>query len=308
MENVDIQQIPLGELDAFLSWVHPGLSADQLSIIKDEYEQRESLVQAPPPLVARLGENRVAGVYFTCLPGRLAMLGSIRVVAGFSSIGVSLLQMLVDKLCTEFSVTQIQAAIPREEPSASEVLRAFGFQHLTDVDQMWLSLQPDGEIPGSLKWSPARSMTEDSFIDLIRATFEDTLDCPELNGLRSEEDVLESYLMGRSLDSIDLWEIAWWKETPVGCLLLTQHPRGVVEIAYMGLIRSARSHGFGRLLIHRAKKIAQDTGSTTLVLAVDCRNTPALKTYAKCGFQIHQRLHVYFLPAEIRSSTDHLMT
>ena len=342
VERVDIQQVHPEELERFLAWAHRGASPDELAIIKDEYLQRQRLVDGPLPLVATLRENWVAGAYFTCLPGRLAMLGAVRAIDGCLALGSSLLKSLADRLGNELPILQIQAAVREADQAARQMLDMAGFQPLTVVDQIWLALpsnqqnsapestarsldrhdfsqescQPNGKNhldavsarSHRLNWSPARLMEKKSFIDLLMATFEETMDCPELNGLRSGAEVLASFLMGQNLDSMNLWEIAWCEAKPVGCLMLTEHPNGVIEVAYMGLIRSARGQGFGRLLIERAKQVTSQLGSTTLVLAVDCRNTPALKTYTRSGFQHHQRLQVYYLPLAIRLSNDHLMT
>jgi predicted GNAT family acetyltransferase len=48
-------------------------------------------------------------------------------------------------------------------------------------------------------------------------------------------------------------------------------------------------------MILRAKEMAAALGVSTLVLAVDIRNAPALRIYQQAGFQLHRSLQVYWL-------------
>jgi GNAT superfamily N-acetyltransferase len=342
LERVDILQVQPEELERFLSWVHWSQSPEEVAIIKDEYNQRQRLSPGPPPFVAERESKWIAGVYFTCLPGRLAMMGAVRALDGFLALGSTLLQSLADKLRAEYDLLQIQAVVPEGEQSAQQMLEFAGFQRLTAVDQMWLTLPPvinastpktleqidSGHLavpnngqrdsrpslaatePGAdyLRWLPASVMTEEAFAELLMATFEQTLDCPELNGMRSGKEVLASFLMGQNFHSMPLWQLAYIGDEPAGCLLLSHHPNAVVEVAYMGLVPAARCHGLGRALVERAKQMTRQLGSSSLVLAVDYRNNPAIKTYVRSGFQNHQRLVVYHLPLATQYSPDHLIT
>jgi GNAT superfamily N-acetyltransferase len=320
LESLAIWQVKPEDLDEFLSWIHNDLSPEELSLVRQEVAHRQRFVLPPPPLIAAIGSDRIAGVYFTCLPGRLAMLGAVRAAPNNDSIGSYLLKTQVDQLGRDLGIVQIQAAVSDGDMAACGMLETAGFHRLTAVQQMWLSInsgkaevgcaaseqpleKPADFIelqatPPTLVWTSTGPLGIDQFTDLLLSTFEDTLDCPELNGLRSGREVLESFLLGAAYDEMDLWEIAWLNGRPAGCLLMTQHPNSVVEIAYMGLISAARFCGLGTSLVQRACEQAKRIGATTLVLAVDERNEPALKTYVRNGFQRHRRLQVYLMPRD----------
>ena len=165
------------------------------------------------------------------------------------------------------------------------------------MDQLWAELRPPvPNVPAALpeaQWTAAARLSLAELEQLLAETFEQTLDCPELNGLRSHCDVLQSFLMGRSLDECRLWQVLWSGPRPVGCLLLTQHENSILELVYMGLIPAARGVGLGRLLVQQAKSRGVELGCSLLVLATDVGNAPAIETYTRSGFHFHRRLNVY---------------
>ncbi len=255
------------------------------------------------PLEVVQDGRRLAGAYFTCLPGKLAMLGAVRVCDGFDQFGVLLLTTLVNRLCENRSFVQIQAAVVERDTVSPPLLRSAGFRSLATVDQLWLDLtqavglpkgesQLDEKDQGELEWTPATALTQVQFSDLLQRTFTGSLDCPELNGFRTSSDVLDSFLLGRSFDRVPHWEVAWNAGEVAGCLMLNEHPNEVVELAYMGLLPNARHRRLGSRIVQHAIERAIQMRNSMLVLGVDSRNHPAIKAYVRMGFQFHQRMQV----------------
>lgn len=120
--------------------------------------------------------------------------------------------------------------------------------------------------------------------EAMRNSYEGTLDCPELCGLRDIEDVIDSHrAVGEWRPG--LWWVVMNGPHPAGCLLLNPSPEhDSVDLVYLGLGRGIRGQGFGGHLltlgIHEASKI----GLGSMTCAVDRRNDPALRLYARFGF------------------------
>ncbi len=118
----------------------------------------------------------------------------------------------------------------------------------------------------------------------LEASYEGTMDCPELCGLRETTDVMASHrATGR-------WEpCMWWlvlrEGEPVGCVLLNPCPEiGSVELVYLGLSPLVRGVGLADALL-RAAISACATRGGELTCAVDRRNQPACRLYARHGFR-----------------------
>lgn len=273
--------------------------------IESEYRFRQKICWHPQPIEALFNGQRVAATYFSCLPGDLAMLGGVRAVTGAENLAADLVRSQIQSILQRPVKPHIQAAIADSEPASQEIVRAAGLQPLTAVDQLWISLvdehitQPIEEAPlrrqPEFQWRPASEISLLRFERLLGATFDGTLDCPELNDMRSNRQVLQSFLMNRSLRRCPHWFTLWQRNQPVGCLLLLAHHKELVELVYMGLVPQARGQQLGQAIIQQAKWTANQLGATMLVLAADVRNTPAIKTYKQCGFQFHRRLQVYWI-------------
>ncbi len=124
-------------------------------------------------------------------------------------------------------------------------------------------------------------------------TYEGTLDCPRLNGVRSTEDVLATYRRSGEFDPAR-WFLVRLEEQDVGCLLLADHPRNEQwELIYVGLVPSARGRGLGRQLVRHAQWLVRQAGRRRLVLSVDAANGPAIGLYASEGFVAWDRRGIY---------------
>jgi ribosomal protein S18 acetylase RimI-like enzyme len=119
----------------------------------------------------------------------------------------------------------------------------------------------------------------------LERTYEETMDCPELCGMRVVGDVLESH---RSVGVFDpgMWWLVMDSGEPEGCMLLSACPeQNAVELVYLGLSPRLRGRGLGSSLLMMGVQSLTGRPEKMLTCAVDTRNAPAMALYRRCGFQ-----------------------
>jgi ribosomal protein S18 acetylase RimI-like enzyme len=148
-------------------------------------------------------------------------------------------------------------------------------------------------IPGPpVTIEPYSSATAAAVADVLIASYDGTLDCPELNDIRTAEEILAGYRDASGSGTRE-WYLAARGSKPVGVLLLSAPGPATWGLTYLGLIPAARGVGFGRALTRFAVRRAATGGATDLTLNVDVRNVPALRLYATEGFEEFDRREVY---------------
>jgi mycothiol synthase len=171
-----------------------------------------------------------------------------------------------------------------------------GFQSVTHVLEMTLSIAPRVDLPeDDLIWSPYHSVAPEAFTETFRAGFIDSLDCPELNPLRSAEVVQEGYAL--TAPDTRLWwliEEAWPVRRALATVVVARSGEREWELAFLGVIPDARRRGVGRRLLFTLLGWASLAGVRTLRVTVDERNLPALQIYMSAGF-LKQRSYQLFL-------------
>jgi ribosomal protein S18 acetylase RimI-like enzyme len=190
----------------------------------------------------------------------------------------------------------VQALLaPQEEALAGPLLRN-GFDAITELCYLQHERgEPLGplDVPARLE---LRAFDESDPLPLqqtLLRTYEGTLDCPELGGLRSGEEVLAGHRAQGVYDP-DRWWLALDEGRPVGVLLMTALPEtGEWDVAYMGVVPEARRRGFGREILLKALTEARAADVERVVLSVDVRNRPAWELYRSVGFEPYERRTVY---------------
>lgn len=135
-----------------------------------------------------------------------------------------------------------------------------------------------------LEWVSYTPDLEPLFQEAVERTYVQSLDCPELTDLRSTANVLAGHRATGIFDPA-LWRVARRREEPVGVMLLNRIPsETALEVVYMGVAQVARGTGVADALLQWAVQTAAHVSLTTLALAVDERNTPALRLYRRWGF------------------------
>lgn len=204
-----------------------------------------------------------------------------------------LLEAAVDYL-QRAGVRIAQVLLPWEDQAAIRMERA-GFERFAEL-LYFACLEKHFPVytPDSSLWFETYSPNNHQrFSHLIERTYQQTLDCPGLNGVRRMEDVMAGYRATGSFDARH-WLIARGAEQDVGCVLLADHPAaGNMELVYLGVAPEARGQGFGGQILRQAQWVARLAGRRQLVLAVDAQNNPAIEIYRAAGFFGWQRRSVY---------------
>lgn len=139
-------------------------------------------------------------------------------------------------------------------------------------------------------YDPARPTV---FHETLLRTYEGTRDCPEINGVRSIEEVITGHRAQGRFDP-SRWWLALEADQPVGVLLLTEMPEsGDWDVSYLGVVAGARRRGFGRELMLKALLEAKAASAARVTLSVDGRNDPALQLYRSLGFVPFDRRDVF---------------
>jgi mycothiol synthase len=149
---------------------------------------------------------------------------------------------------------------------------------------------PDGlRVVSVSSLPPAQQETQ--LLRAMEGTYVDTLDCPELCGLRATRDILASHKATGRFDPA-LWWLALAGDEPVACALMSLWPeQRSCELVYLGIVPAWRGKGLGRKLFEHATNAATTTPSgqrqagLSFTCAVDERNTPALRLYDSLGYR-----------------------
>jgi ribosomal protein S18 acetylase RimI-like enzyme len=191
------------------------------------------------------------------------------------------------------------------ENSLAEPLVRNGFRHITRLWYLRHDLtsgssarrgSPDPAAPSDdpgLTFETFARCDPKQFARTLQLTYEGTLDCPELNGVRTVEEIIAGH-QGQGSHDPNLWWLVRRASMPLGVLLLTEMPEwDALDIAYLGVIPAARGQGLGRILTAQALAAAHETGKSRVTLAVDARNLPAWNMYLALGFEPHEEREVY---------------
>jgi GNAT superfamily N-acetyltransferase len=182
------------------------------------------------------------------------------------------------------------------DPARDRVLQASGMTPMAKLVQMEsfgfdsvprLTIPESTKSLGSIEFIPHHAIEQQHWKDVVEKTYVDTLDIPEMNGYRNIESTLEGYA-----STIEGTPTTWWVvrcgAENVGCMLLTPTGNALCEVTYLGLEPEWRGKGLSRVLMNFVRDWAIEHSVEGLLLAVDIRNTPAVRLYQSCGFHVQQ--------------------
>ena len=186
------------------------------------------------------------------------------------------------------SIRLLEILVDADGADHRNVLERAGFHYLTRL----LYLRRRGDRPAfaanersDLTWVPYTPEAVPLFCQALEASYVQSLDCPELTGLRPTTDVLMGHRASGVFDP-SLWWVVTQGESPVGVLLLNRLPsRAALEIVYLGVAQLVRGTGVANALLGRAVGATRQIGVKLLTLAVDERNTPARRMYRRWFFE-----------------------
>lgn len=183
--------------------------------------------------------------------------------------------------------------VPEELPRTQPLLRE-GFRHVTRMYALQHRLNDLPSIGASvLRYETLRATPNGEFAATLQRTYEGTLDCPELNGVRTVAEIIAGHQAEGRFDP-DRWWLARSGTQAVGVVMLTELEDGLMwDLSYMGIVPEFRGQGHGRALLGHALRCARAGLAVRLLVGVDARNLPARRLYASAGFvedQCHEVL------------------
>ncbi len=193
----------------------------------------------------------------------------------------------VCQLAWKDQIDLLEALTPFNRGFVADVLNRAGFRQLTTLVyySRGVSSIPNLESPEDIGWLPFSVSNEPVFCAALEASYAQSLDCPELMGLRATENVLAGHRASGEFDP-NLWWVAMRGGRPVGIILLNRLiDQPAMEIVYIGVAQGSRGTGVANALLNRALHDSRSVGAKVVTLAVDCRNAPALRMYDRWGFQ-----------------------
>lgn len=228
-------------------------------------------------------------------PGRTGLLWQPQPAADTAVVAQQLLSLANDYFA-EQSVSIAQTLLPAGSQAAPDNLAAAGYRHLTELEYLVCLLRPQQITPPrpQLEYEVYSDRNHQRFCRVLEQTYQQGLDCPELDGLRQIEDVLEGYRNTGEFHP-SRWMLLRFQQQDIGSLILADHPRqDQWELVYLGLVPEARGRGFGYEAACFATRLALGARRNQMVLAVDARNSPARAVYERAGFMEWDRRQVYW--------------
>lgn len=193
-----------------------------------------------------------------------------------------------------------------ESPSDDDVLilRDSGFQMLAELIYMSLDLQAHKEqlhMPpqeNEYLWKTMLEVSQQQLAELLSRTYEKSLDCPALSGLRQMDDVIASHKSCGRFNP-QYWWVPCLQGKPAGCILVNDYPQlDSADVVYLGVVPEFRGRSLARIMLRRAGRFAWQRGLASLTLAVDAANVYALKAYEAEGFVQKGRRVAYAMLGE----------
>ena len=144
--------------------------------------------------------------------------------------------------------TRVIQSLLAPSDKGSVVLQQHGFVQLTRLIYLRRSLT--GSMPpepsAMVRYQSYSDEFREAFLATLQGSYVDSLDCPELNGVRACEDVLASHMAQGVFDPAH-WYLARVTRKWAGCLLLAGLPEyNAIEVAYMGVVPHARGRRLGQ--------------------------------------------------------------
>jgi ribosomal protein S18 acetylase RimI-like enzyme len=196
---------------------------------------------------------------------------------------------LVENICDWFVETGGHLAQVLADPPQMALRQFFigrGFREIAELHYLQANARKASppSLPQGLHWQLYSPQTHELFARAISASYEHSLDCPAMAGLREIQDVIAGHRASGEFDPRFWFVLMSDSEEPCGVLLLTRVPRNdLAELVYLGLASGFRGRGLGDILMRQAFWAVRQMELGRLTLAVDSKNAPALHLYYRHG-------------------------
>ncbi len=220
-------------------------------------------------------------------PGRTMLLfGASPSFAGDCQAAVD---ATIDAVCEQYAAKNIQLAQVLLDPadtSSAGVYAGRGFARMAELIYLQRTVRRTAAPPPLPDPFVVRTYSPElhqAFGEAILASYEQSLDCPPLNGKRDVNDIILGHQAAGEFDPRD-WMLLSHRDEAVAVLLLSRTIHGDgIELVYLGLSPAVRGHGLGDYFMKVAMARVSERKLGRLSLAVDALNGPALKLYHRHG-------------------------
>lgn len=228
----------------------------------------------------------VAACWAQLQPGRSGMLWPPQVTDEADEAVAGRLLAMATEFFARSRPSIAQALLDQSHGPVAESLISAGYRHLTDLEYLVCMMRPRAEANSQqrLEYELYSHANHQRFCEILKRTYQGSLDCPEMDGLRCIEDVVEGYRK-TGVFHPSRWMLLRSDGVDMGVMILADHPQNDQwELVYLGLTPEARGRGFGREATAFAARLALGARRRQMVLAVDSRNRPARALYEHVGF------------------------
>jgi GNAT superfamily N-acetyltransferase len=267
----------------------PGVAADPRAIDDFVSFARDRGIDTSSLHVAERGGKIYSALLPVVSPGRTTLLLSPH--GGLGKQADAALAQLIDPVCRHIAAQGVHLAQTLVDPADQALERIFtdaGFDKMAELHYLQVQPAPDTAYPNpppGVTWSSYSADDHDLFGRAILDSYQQSLDCPALNGRRDIEDIIAGHQASGNFDPT-LWFLLREGATSLGVLLLSQSLRSdAIELVYLGLAPAARGRKLGELMMRQALAATAERKQAKLCLAVDAQNAPALKLYYRHGMQ-----------------------
>lgn len=218
--------------------------------------------------------------------GRTATLAPPRLAAGEPPATAVELIRHARAFCQAAGCPVLHVLLPDAQGDDAQLLRLGGLRHVADLLLLVsLSAQfPCAQPQLDVELRDINQVGEQRIAAVVARTYEGSLDCPQVEGVRAIDDVLAGYRASGPF-SAERWLVASRDGEDVGCLILTEgNDTSQWDLTYLGIVPAARGAGIGVQLVRHAQWMTRCAGRLRLLVAVDAKNAPALAVYDACGF------------------------
>jgi mycothiol synthase len=198
---------------------------------------------------------------------------------------------LVKDICAHFAAQGFQLAqvlLESQHHLSRRFFANLGFKEIAELIYLQGNIPRNAAAPPlaeHMRWLEYAPETHAVFADAIMQTYRDSLDCPDLSGLRDIDDVIAGHQATGEFDPAG-WQLLLRGDQPLGVFLLSRIPQSdAMELVYLGLAPEARGKGLGLFLMRQVFFLILRAQRRRLSLAVDSKNEPALKLYYRFGMQ-----------------------
>ncbi|PQO40961.1 GNAT family N-acetyltransferase [Blastopirellula marina] len=250
-------------------------------------------------LSAATSNNRVVGSIW-CLnqQGKIATIWGPGLIPGVPDTLADQLVIGARQFAQQGGSHLLQSLVGPENPLVGAHLMRLGFRHVTQLDQLHAFPEELPLAPPSnrLAFVPCDDFRKASFEQLVAKTYDGSLDCPEIDGLRQIGDVLDGYYATSNQNPQYWYRVQQAGET-IGVVILAHHvANDQLELIYFGLLSPYRQHGLGKEILRFVMHLAKRIGCMSILTGVDQRNAPAMALYHEFGFYHVDTKELFLLP------------